>query len=65
MKQTFDIELSKSLLSRLLGPLGSSLQRPIFKGAVQELGAVEKYLKQRHSETRAQVPEVGAGILFL
>ena len=52
LKQTFGIELSKRSLSHLLGQLGR-LKRPIFKAAAQDLEAVEKYLKQRYSETRA------------
>ena len=61
LKQTFGIELSKRSLSHLLGQLGR-LKRPIFKAAAQDLEAVEKYLKQRYSETRAQAQEIGAEI---
>ncbi len=65
LKQTFSIELSKSSLSRLLGQLGLSPQRPIFKAASQDPGAVERYLKERYPEIRAQARKMGAEIFFV
>ena len=65
LKQTFDIELSKSSLSRLLGQLGLSPQRPLFKAASQDPEAVEKYLKERYPEIRVQARKLGAEIFFV
>jgi transposase len=65
LKKTFSIELSKSSLSRLLGQLGLSPQRPIFKAASQDPQAVEKYLKERYPEIRARARKMGAEIFFL
>jgi transposase len=65
LKKTFRIELSKSSLSRLLGQLGLSPQRPIFKAASQDPQAVQKYLKERYPTIRARARKMGAEIFFV
>lgn len=59
------ITLSKSSVSRLLGYLGLSPQRPIYKSYRQDPRKVEEYLAETFPEAVAQAREMGADVYFL
>jgi transposase len=59
------IKLSKSAVSRLLGHLGLSPQRPIYKSYKQDPRKVEQYLTETFPEAVEQAREMGAAIYFL
>ncbi len=59
------IELSKSAVSRLLGHLGLSPQRPIYKSYKQDPKQIEKYLKETFPEVVERARELGAEIYFV
>ena len=58
------IKLSKSAVSRLLGHLGLSPQRPIYKSYKQNPKKIQKYLSETFPEAVAQAKNMGA-TLFL
>jgi transposase len=59
------IKLSKSSVSRLLGHLGLSPQRPIYQSYKQDPRKVEQYLAETFPEAVAQAREKGAEIYFV
>jgi len=59
------IELSKSAVSRLLGHLGLSPQRPIYKSYRQNPEKIQHYLSETFPEAVAQAQEIGATIFFV
>ena len=59
------VKLSKSAVSRLLGHLGLSPQRPIYKSYKQDPKKIEKYLKETFPEVVERARELGAEIYFV
>jgi transposase len=59
------IKLSKSAISRLLGHLGLSPQRPIYKSYKQDSKKIEQYVSQSFPEAVAQAKEMGAQLFFV
>ena len=65
LKQERGITLSKSAVSRLLGHLGLSPQRPIYKSYKQNPEKIQKYLTETFPDAVAQAKEMGATIFFV
>jgi transposase len=65
IERELEIKLSKSSVNRLLGHLGLSPQRPIYKSCKQDPHKVEQYLAETFPEAVAQAQEMGAAIYFL
>jgi transposase len=59
------VELSKSAVSRLLGHLGLSPQRPIYKSYKQSPKQLERYLTRTFPEVVEQARVLGAEIYFV
>jgi transposase len=59
------IQLSKSAVSRLLGHLGLSPQRPIYKSYRQDPRKVQEYLAETFPEAVAKARAMGADIYFV
>jgi transposase len=60
-----DITLSKSSVSRLLGHLGLSPQRPIYKSYKQDPAKIEQYINKTFPEVAQQARELNAQIYFV
>jgi len=60
-----DVKLSKSAVSRLLGHLGLSPQRPIYKSYKQNPEKLTQYLTDTFPEAVAQAKAMGAVIFFV
>jgi len=65
IKQELSVELSKASVSRLLGHLGLSPQRPIYKSYKQYPKKIDQYLSKTFPEAVAKAKEVGATIFFV
>jgi transposase len=65
IERELGIKLSKSSVSRLLGHLGLSPQRPIYKSYRQDPRKVEEYLSKTFPKAVQRAREVGADIYFL
>jgi transposase len=65
LKRKFGIELSKSGVSRLLGHLGLSPQRPIYKSYQQNPKEMKKYLEEIFPGLLEQAQREGAIIYFV
>ncbi len=65
IKKELGIKLSKSAVSRLLGHLGLSPQRPIYKSYKQDPKKVEQYLSETFPRAIAQAKAMGAVIFFV
>jgi transposase len=65
LKRTFGITLSKSGVSRLLGHLGLSPQRPIYKSYKRNPKKMKEYLDKTFPGLRAQARRMGAMIYFV
>jgi transposase len=61
----FGIELSKSSVRRLIGHLGLSPQRPLYKSYKQDPKKIENYLKQSFPDGVKQAKRLGAEIYFV
>ena len=59
------VKLSKSAVSRLLGHLGLSPQRPIYKSYKQNPEKLQQYLTETFPEAVAQAKAMGATIFFV
>jgi transposase len=59
------IELSKSSVSRLLGHLGLSPQRPIYKSYKQDPRKIDQYLLETFPDAVNKAKEMGAEIFFV
>ena len=59
------IKLSKSAVSRLLGHLGLSPQRPIYQSYKQNPEAVERYISKTFPSLVSQAKKLGAEIYFV
>jgi transposase len=65
IEKELGIKLSKSAVSRLLGHLGLSPQRPIYKSYQQDKRKIDQYLKETFPEALAQAKAMGAAIYFV
>lgn len=65
LKAERDIKLSKSSVSRLLGHLGLSPQRPIYKSYKQNPEHVQTYLSQTYPEVVSEAAKHKARIYFI
>ena len=65
IKKQLGIQLSKSAVSRLLGHLGLSAQRPIYNSYKQDPKQVERYLSKTFPQAVAQAKAMGAVIFFV
>jgi transposase len=65
LKKNHGIELSKSGVSRLLGHLGLSPQKPIYKSYKREPAAMKEYLDETYPGLRAKALQTGARIYFV
>ena len=65
LKRKFGIPLSKSGVSRLLGHLGLSPQRPIYKSYKQNPREMKKYLQETFPGLLEQARRKGAAIYFV
>lgn len=65
IERELGIKLSKSSVSRLLGHLGLSPQRPIYKSYRQDPKKVEEYLSKTFPKAVERAREIGAEIYFL
>jgi transposase len=65
LKRRFAVQLSKSGISRLLGHMGLSPQRPMFRSYQQDPKKVEKYLKRTFPQIRRLAKERNAVIYFV
>jgi transposase len=65
LKEKHGIEVSKSAVSRLLGYLGLSPQRPIYRSYKRDPKAVEKYLNGTFPELQRLAKKIGAQIFFV
>lgn len=65
LKRKFGVELSKSGVSRLLGHLGLSPQRPIYKSYKQNPQEMKKYLQQTFPGLLEQARRTRAAIYFV
>jgi len=59
------IELSKSAVSRLLGQMGLSPQRPLYKSYKQRPQEMRRFLEKTFPGLRAQARRTGAAIFFV
>lgn len=59
------VKLSKSAVSRLLGHLGLSPQRPLYKSYRQDPKKIEHYLSTTFPEVVAEAKRLGADIYFV
>lgn len=65
LKRKYGIELSKSGVSRLLGHLGLTPQRPIYKSYKQNPREMKKYLEETFPGLLEQARRIGAAIYFV
>ncbi|MEY6434302.1 IS630 family transposase, partial [Thioalkalicoccus limnaeus] len=65
IERELGIRLSKSSISRLLGHLGLSPQRPIYKSYKQDPRKVDQYLTETFPEAVAHARQIGAEIYFV
>lgn len=65
LKRKFGIELSKSGVSRLLGHLGLSPQRPIYKSYKQNPKQMKKYLEETFPGLLEQARRQGSALYFV
>jgi len=65
LKRKFGIELSKSGVSRLLGHLGLSPQRPIYKSYKQNPKEMKKYLEETFPGLLEQARRMRAALYFV
>ena len=65
IKQERGIALSKSAVSRLLGHLGLSPQRPIYKSYKQDPEKMQRYLNETFPEAVAQAKAMDAKLFFV
>ena len=65
IEKELGIKLSKSSVSRLLGHLGLSPQRPIYKSYKQDPKKIEQYLTKTFPEAVAQAKAMEANIFFV
>jgi transposase len=64
IKKKFSIRLSHSSVCRLLGQLGLSAQRPLWRAYQQDPESVERWKKETYPKIRKRARRVGARIFF-
>lgn len=64
IRQRFGVTLSKASVCRLLGQLGLSPQRPLWRAYQQRPEDVERWLKRQYPQIRALARKQGARIFF-
>jgi transposase len=60
----YGIKLSRSSVCRLLGQLGLSAQRPLWRAYQQNPELIQKWIDEEYPKIRRQAREVGAEIYF-
>ncbi|OGT91953.1 MAG: hypothetical protein A2514_04860 [Gammaproteobacteria bacterium RIFOXYD12_FULL_61_37] len=65
IERELGIKLSKSAVCRLLGHLGLSPQRPIYKSYKQDPRKIEQYLAETFPEAVAKAKRLGATLFFV
>jgi transposase len=60
IKRELKIELSKSIVSRLLKNLGLTAQRPVYKSYKQDPRNIKQYLEEPFPEAVKQAEDIGA-----
>ena len=65
LRREHGIELSKSAVSRLLGHLGLSPQRPLYRSYKQDPKAMNRYLEKEFPALREEARRRGAVIFFV
>lgn len=60
----FGIQLSRSSVCRLLGQLGLSAQRPLWRAYQQDPEAVQKWIEEEYPKIRQKARKAGAEIFF-
>ena len=65
LRREFQVELSKSAVSRLLAQLGLSPQRPLYKSYKQDPKKMKRYLDRTFPKLRAEARRTGAVIFFV
>lgn len=65
IQRELGVKLSKSSVSRLLGHLGLSAQRPVYKSYRQDPRKVEQYLAETFPAAAAEARKRGAEVYFL
>ena len=64
IQDRFGIALSRSSVSRLLGQLGLSAQRPLWRAYQQDPAKVERWLQEEYPKLAAQAKRLKAQIFF-
>lgn len=64
IRKHLGIKLSRSSVCRLLGQLGLSAQRPLWRAYQQDPEAVRKWVEETYPEIRRKAQRVGAEIYF-
>jgi len=64
IKKHLGVKLSRSSVYRLLGQLGLSAQRPLWRAYQQDPEAVRKWVEEEYPEIRREAKRVGAEIYF-
>jgi transposase len=64
IRDRFGVRLSRSSVCRLLGQLGLSAQRPLWRAYQQDPEAVRKWMEEEYPEIRRQARQAGAEIYF-
>ena len=65
VEQERGIKLSKSAISRLLGHLGLSAQRPVYKSYKQDPKKVQRYISETFPDAVAQAKAMSAKLFFV
>ena len=65
IKRDLGVELSVSAVSRTLGHLGLSAQRPVYKSYRQDPRKIKQYVAENFPQAVKQAEEMGATIFFL
>ncbi|MFA6111034.1 MAG: IS630 family transposase [Candidatus Latescibacterota bacterium] len=64
LERRFGLKLSKASVCRLLGQLGLTPQRPVWRAYQQQPAAVQRWLDQEYPRVRALARPLGAEIFF-
>ena len=64
IRRRFGVQLSRSSVSRLLGQLGLSAQRPLWRAYQQDPAQVERWLQEEYPKIAAQAKRQHAQIFF-
>ncbi len=64
IRRRFGVQLSRSSVSRLLGQLGLSVQRPLWRAYQQDPARVERWLQEEYPQIAARAKRERAQIFF-